>query len=406
MHPAAPGNTLGSVDAPEHAPPATRISERTWFSLDVLLAVVLFLATRRTIGRHNSDPGGASWDAVRYVAAGLACGALSFRRSHPALVLAVVAAGVAGLLVLGEHGAGLSAVAFAIYSAAAHASRRLSPGLVGGVLAGLVLSAVVAPNGVSWPAIIVGPGTVLVGWLAGENVRTQRAYTRDAAERVAERERTHEAQVREAATRERVVIARELHDVVAHAMSLIAVRAGAARLVVDSDTDEVREALTIIETTSRQSLREMRRLVGVLREPDGPDPQLEPAPGLGEIPELIGRVEQTGTHVELHVEGTQRPLPPGVDLSAYRIVQEALTNIVRHAGPTRARLWLRYVPDELEIEVVDDGANSQANPSPRTGHGLIGMRERVALYGGHLVAGPTGRGYRVCARLRTDEESA
>jgi signal transduction histidine kinase len=406
MHRSASPNTLISVDAPEHAPTATRISERSWFALDVVLAVVLFLATRRTIGRHNSDPNGASWDAVRYVAAALACGALSFRRSHPAVVLAVVAAGVAALLALGEHGAGLSAVAFAIYSTAAHSSRRLSPAVVGGILAALLLSAVVAPNGVSWPAIIVGPGTVLLGWLAGENVRSQRAYTRDAAERAAERERTHDAQLREAATRERVVIARELHDVVAHSMSLIAVRAGAARLVIDSDTEEVREALAIIETTSRQSLREMRRLVGVLREPDGPDPQLEPAPGLRDISELIGRVEQTGTPVELHVEGTQRSLPPGVDLSAYRIVQEALTNIVRHAGRANARLWLRYEPNELEIEVIDDGANAPGNAAPGTGHGLIGMRERVALYGGHFAAGPTGHGFRVCARLRTDEEPA
>jgi signal transduction histidine kinase len=197
-----------------------------------------------------------------------------------------------------------------------------------------------------------------------------------------------------------------LHDVVAHSMSLIAVRAGAARLVIGSNPQEARDALAIIETTSRDALREMRRLVGVLREPGESAGHLQPAPGLRDVPELVRRVEQTGTAVDLHIEGEQRSLPAGVELSAYRIVQEAITNVVRHAGSANAHVWLRYLPNELEIQVTNDGGAAPDDSPVPAGHGLIGMRERVALYGGTLTAGPSGSGFQVCARLPTHDDSA
>jgi signal transduction histidine kinase len=401
-------STVTCVDAPGHTPDTRpRIPEHRWIEFDVVLAAVLFLASLRTILRQTSDPIGTSWDVVRMVAAGIACGALPFRRRHPTFMLAVVAAAVAVLVLLGEHGAAEAAIGFAIYSLAATSTQRVSPTLVGGLVGLVLLAALVAPNGVSLPAVIAGPAIVLVGWLAGENVRTQRAHERDAAERALEREREREARARQAATQERVLIARELHDVVAHSMSLIAVWAGAARLVSDTDPDETRDALAIIETTSREALREMRRLVGVLREPGESAGHLEPAPGLRDVAELVSRVEQTGTHVDLHIEGDQRPQAPGVDVSAFRIVQEAITNVVRHAGPTSAHVWLRYRPDELEIEVTDDGGTiAHLDSPPRAGHGLIGMRERVALYGGELTAGPFGNGFRVYARLPTHDGRA
>jgi signal transduction histidine kinase len=207
---------------------------------------------------------------------------------------------------------------------------------------------------------------------------------------------------------------------VAHAMSVIAVRSGVARMVIDSDPQQAREALSIIETTTRRSLREMRLLVSVLRDPDGQDADLSPAPGVSDIGRLVAAADSAGVAVDLAVEGAVRPLPPAVDLSAYRIVQEALTNVVRHAGPTRARVRLSYQPGEVSIEVTDDGAGGTglagtglagtglAGRTPGVaraggGHGLIGMRERAALFGGELSAGPHQAGFRVAASIPVSE---
>jgi signal transduction histidine kinase len=201
-------------------------------------------------------------------------------------------------------------------------------------------------------------------------------------------------------------------------MSIVAVRSGVARMVLDVRPDEAREALGIIEGTSRQALAELRLLVGVLRghESQDGDADREPAPGLADLPGLIGRVHQAGVSVGLRVEGEPRRLSPGVDLSAYRIVQEALTNVVRHAAPARAELTVRYQPDEVMIEVTDDGSargdrddrgDRDAGPAGRgqdgTGHGIAGMRERAAVYGGRLVAEPTTSGFRVLARIPTGQ---
>jgi signal transduction histidine kinase len=273
----------------------------------------------------------------------------------------------------------------------------------------MLLSALIAPDGPEWAAVIAGPAVVLVGWFAGENTRAQRAYAQGVAERLAEREREREERIRQAATDERLRIARELHDIVAHAMSVIAVQAGAGRMVIDSQPEESREALAVIETTSRRALREMRRLVGVLRQPDDTtSAELEPAPGLAHIDELIRQTAQAGVHIDLAITGAVRVLPAGVDVSAYRIVQEALTNVVRHAGPTTAHLHVRYQPCDVEIEVVDEGPttdrHTHSQPSNGSGHGLVGMRERVALYRGELVTEPSGHGYRILARLATDDD--
>jgi signal transduction histidine kinase len=205
-------------------------------------------------------------------------------------------------------------------------------------------------------------------------------------------------------------IARELHDVVAHAMSIIAVRSGVARMALDTRPEEAREALGIIEDTSRQALQGLRLLVGVLRrfEPEGAPAELQPAPGLTDLPELVTQITQGGVTVDVQVEGDPRRLLPGVDLCAYRIIPEVLTNVVRHAGPAAATLTLRYLRDEVVVEVTDDGllrgrALSPAPASDGGGHGLVGMSERVAVYGGQLVAGPTPCGFRILARIPTDE---
>jgi signal transduction histidine kinase len=200
-----------------------------------------------------------------------------------------------------------------------------------------------------------------------------------------------------AATRERMRIAQELHDVVAHSMGVIAVQAGVGAHVIDTDPAEAKKSLDAISTTSRATLTEIRRLLGVLRS-DG-DTDYQPAPGLDDLAHLVTDLDGAGLAVDVQIVGTRHDLPPGVDLTAYRIVQEALTNVLKHAGPASATVTVGYEPDAVRLEVVDDGRGVNGRSSG-SGHGLVGMRERVAVYGGTLETGPrTGGGFRVAARL-------
>jgi signal transduction histidine kinase len=205
---------------------------------------------------------------------------------------------------------------------------------------------------------------------------------RERRAQIAERERDLVA--REAVVEERARIARELHDVIAHHVSMIVLQAGAERRVLDGANTSTREVLETVERTGRSALTEMRRLLGMLRG-DASDP-LTPQPGLTDVPTLVGQLREAGLPVELHVEGELLELPVGIELSAYRIVQEALTNALKHAGEASATVNIRYGLDSLELEIVDDGAGTPALVASG-GHGLVGMRERVALYGGRLDAG-------------------
>ena len=204
-----------------------------------------------------------------------------------------------------------------------------------------------------------------------------------------------EEEAREAVADERSRIARELHDVVAHSVSVMTVQAGAVRRLLTPEQEREREALLTVEQTGRQALAEMRRLLGVLRQ-EGETASLAPQPGIATLGALVAQVRDAGLPVELTYEGEQVSLPPGVDLSAYRIVQEALTNTLKHAGPAHAWVRVRYGQDEVEVEVANDGRSENGGD----GHGLVGMRERVALCGGRLTAGPrVGGGYTISARL-------
>jgi signal transduction histidine kinase len=207
---------------------------------------------------------------------------------------------------------------------------------------------------------------------------------RERRAQLAERER--DVAAREAVVEERARIARELHDAIAHNVSMMVVQAGAERRVLKKDSGTTQEVLETIERIGRGALTEMRRLVGMLRSDDG-EP-LAPQPGLDDLPTLVGQVSDAGLPVELHVEGDRRELPVGIELSAYRIVQEALTNALKHAGEAHASVLVRYGIDSLELEIVDDGTgNNTEAPVSSGGHGLVGMHERVALYGGRLDAG-------------------
>jgi signal transduction histidine kinase len=220
---------------------------------------------------------------------------------------------------------------------------------------------------------------------------------RERRAQMAERERDLVA--REAVIEERARIARELHDVIAHHVSMMVVQAGAERRVLDGANAPTREVLQTIEQVGRNALTEMRRLLGMLRA--GAEESLMPQPGLRDVPTLVAQLREAGLPVELSVDGERRELPVGIELSAYRIVQEALTNALKHAGDAHASVHVRYRADSLEIEIVDDGGGVPALVSGG-GHGLVGMRERVALYGGRLDAGrrPSG-GFAVRVLLPT-----
>jgi signal transduction histidine kinase len=381
--------------------------------VDVIAAVLTAVAWATQIAAGGPVmPAGPGWTVVRYLAAGAACASIVCRWRFPVAALGVVGVSVAVVSALGGHNAGdgsslvLIPVTLAVYAVVATAAKRTALAAVGAAVAVIEAGAFVAAGGADRTVVLSVPALTTVGWLAAENVRARRAYAQDAAERASERDR--EA-ARRASAEERFRIARELHDVIAHAMSIIAVRSGVARMVLDVRPEEAREALGIIEGTSRQALAEMRLLVGVLRNTDTDDLTADrgPAPGLASLPWLVTQIGQAGVPVSVREEGEPRPLSPGVDLSAYRIIQEALTNVVRHAAPATAELTLRYSLDEVTIEVTDNG---RAHPKPsspgRAGHGIAGMQERVAVYGGKLVAGPTASGFRVLARIPTEQAAS
>jgi signal transduction histidine kinase len=247
-------------------------------------------------------------------------------------------------------------------------------------------------------------GVILgAGWFLGHYVRTRRLYAAALERRAAELERAREELARRAVNEERLRIARELHDVVAHAMSLIAVQSGVGAHVIDTRPDEARKALAAIENASRSALEEMRRLLGVLREDgDGRSAELAPAPGLASIDQLVAQTQEAGVLVKLSREGAGSPLPAGLDLAAFRIVQEALTNVVKHARASHASVRIRSTDRDVCIEVTDDGMGRAPATADggAAGHGIVGMRERAALYGGTVEAGPLpDGGFAVVARL-------
>ena len=234
-------------------------------------------------------------------------------------------------------------------------------------------------------------------WVLGDGARTRRERAGELEERAAQAERTRAAEAERAVVEERNRIAREMHDVVAHHVSLMVVQAEAGPVAVERNPEQAVQAFDSISATGRQAMAEMRRLLGVLRQ-DG-SAERAPRPGLDQLSALVEGVRASGLTVDLQVEGGPRPLPSSVDLSAYRLLQEALTNVSRHAGPAQVRVQVTYAPDALLLDVVDDGVGAAGRSEPG-GHGLVAMRERVALVGGTLDVGPRdGGGWAVSARL-------
>jgi signal transduction histidine kinase len=362
------------------------------------LSTALFVFDNGPVG--SGRPRGTL--ALGYALALLHTLPLAARRRFPGAVLAVgVASGLAvAALGLPPIVLGL-AILVAVYSVAAYSGRWVS--LAGLAAAELGAAAVQLTPGRFQAPTVVSNGLVIgAAWLVGHFVGVRRAYIAR-LERTAELERARAELARRAVAEERLRLARELHDVVAHSISVIAVQSGVGAHVAATQPGEAAKALAAIEATSRAALTELRRLLGVLRQEGEPQGSLAPVPGLADLDALLAEVAKAGLAVRLRVEGTPSQLPAGVDLSAYRIVQEALTNVVKHAGPARAQITIGYHPKDVTVEVTDDGRGvtpAADDGRARIGHGLIGMRERVAVFGGDLEVGPRpAGGFRVAARL-------
>jgi len=331
-----------------------------------------------------------------------------FRRTYPAAAFAAAVA-IGGLQVLIDSRPNPTdlVIVILLYTLAAYTPRRIS---ITGLAICLVGSAAAVgrwmPDQLSLlNSVLVGSimfaGPALIAWVFGDSMRYRRAYYTGLEDRAARLEAERDAQAQIAAAAERARIARELHDVVAHNVSVMVVQADGASYALLSDPDRARAALAAIASTGRQALTEMRRMLGVLRrDEDGTEPGRAPLPGIGQLGELLEQTRATGLAVSFTVEGVPQPLPGGAALAAYRIVQESLTNTRKHGGPrATAQVTLRYLEDALLLRITDDGQGPAA-ASDGAGHGLTGMRERVAIYGGWVQAGPRpSGGYQVTARL-------
>jgi signal transduction histidine kinase len=388
-----------------------RYTPRQLLAIDAVAAVALFVFAFYAGPHKASRVSGSGWAALHNAADVVAAVAVLLRHRLPRVTLAVVLPIALVVLCLRGNGPSAFFLVLAVYSVVAISARAKGIRVVTAVIASSVICIVIGGGSLEASSVTGVAAIILLGWLAGENARANRAYARRQreleAERAAEAEAIQAGEIQRAVAGERVKIARELHDIVAHALSVIAVRSGVARMVIDTQPDQAREALSIIETTTRRTLHEMRLLLGMLRDTDDPAVDHAPAPGLDDVARLVAEIQLAGVSVDLELIGPARPLPPAANLSAYRIIQEALTNVVQHAGPTSARVRITYRPDVVEIAVSDDGPAPGSTPVPAlarpgTGHGLIGMRERTALFGGTLCVAPHERGFRVQASLRTD----
>lgn len=375
------------------------------FVVDALLAVAIFVlgltsqvdAVDAGIGPFSREP-----DALNVVLIALTSLSLVGRRIFPTAVLVVVLGSWALDRLLDYPTTLASAgILLAFHSVGTELSPERSL-RVGGSAVGLVTAwtvvGAITLDSVPWASVLtqllVTAGPL---WL-GREVHERRRRIEALEERARRAESEREEQARRAVAEERSRIARELHDVVAHQMTVMTIQADGARRIADGADPRVREALETIKATGHAALAEMRRVVGLLREADE-SPELAPLPHLSDLETLANHVRSAGVQVELEVKGAAGPLADGVELSAYRIVQESLTNAVRHGGPgVTATVTVTFGDDSLDVLVVDDGRGAAAAPSNGGGHGLVGMRERVAVLGGSFQAGPKpGGGYRVHA---------
>ncbi|MDV9177948.1 sensor histidine kinase [Streptomyces sp. W16] len=370
------------------------------------LSGVSIASTSYVSDRHGTAQGAMAVSAVM-------CVAIALRRRWPEKMLVLVlATGLAQLVLDIEPVAADFAMLVIVYTVAAIGARLASRFALATGLVAATLSQIRWPQGHTSSAGLIAIAVFqtvpfALAWVLGDSMRTRRAYFAQLEERAARLEKEREAQAKVAVAAERARIARELHDVVAHNVSVMVVQADGAAYVLDSAPDQAKKALETISSTGRQALAEMRRLLGVLRTGEHKEAgEYVPQPDVEQIDDLVEQCRTSGLPVDFKVEGTPRPLPSGVELTAYRIVQEALTNTRKHGGPnTGASVRLVYFDDGLGLLVEDDGKGAphelyEEGGADGQGHGLIGMRERVGMVGGTLDAGPRpGGGFRISALL-------
>jgi signal transduction histidine kinase len=377
------------------------LPERNWRVLDRLF--VAFLIAVEVIDLSmNSNREGPLWLNIA-IMTGIALSFL-WRRTH---TLVTAGATLVGLMVMAiwltqppDMFAAVLMLVSVSYATGRHVHGRTSiAALAVGAVTITTLAIIFDPNDIFFPVTFFW----IVPWVAGRTIRNQTALTRELAEKAERAEHAREEEERRAIALERSRIARELHDVLAHNLSVMVVQASAARRVLDKNPVTAVEAAALIERTGREALAEIRQLFGPVRRGDGED--LSGPPSIARVEQLARRARAAGLRVELRVVGDPVVLPAGIDLTAYRIVQEALTNAIKHAGSANAAVTVAYEPNEVVLSVEDDGDATRDGydlSDAGGGHGLVGMRERAALYGGLVQAGPRrGGGFAVHARLPT-----
>jgi signal transduction histidine kinase len=373
----------------------SRESWRSW-AFDALIALFLaFVSMTVLVSIESREDLGQVPLGVALLA--VHSGVVVFRRRAPVAVLAVnLATGVA-VCALGYPFVVLGvAVLVALYTVAARRERTVSLPALGVVVAAMT-GIVVLAQSAGDPSTIIGNAIGFgVVWFLGDSQRTRRAYVAQLEERTTQLEQARDELARRAVAEERLRIARELHDIVAHSMGVIAVQAGVGAHVIDARPEEAKRSLQTIEDTSKSALGEIRRMLGLLRA-DGDAPETQPSPGLDDLSALVDEMKAAGMDVDLSLDSPPHALSVGVELTIFRLVQEALTNVLKHARARNVRVSVWFNEDGARVEVVDDGVG----PTGRAGgHGIVGMTERVAMYGGEFAAGPLSEGgFRVAATI-------
>jgi signal transduction histidine kinase len=375
------------------------LAKRYWFDTLIVAAIGVSLAVAVADQGKKNGPTGPLWFDVLAAAGCLV--PLFARRRYPfhapvaTVALLTGTSFIDGGLTNDDFILFMSAIATAFLFGMVRQRRQAITGLA--ILLGA--NVIISHNG---PTSQVGNaiwGTVVFGvvWGVGFGLSQKFREADEAKERAEQLERERAEEAGAAVAEERARIARELHDIVGHSVSVMTVQAAGVRSLLRSHQEREREALMVVEQTGREALAEMRRLVGVLRRPEE-GPALAPQPSLEAVEKLVEQARESGLPVELRVEGTPVELPAGVDLTAYRVVQEGLTNAIKHARARRAEVLVRYDDGHVEVAVLDDGTGDGGGP--KGGHGLVGMRERVAVYGGEIEAGPQPKGgFALRARL-------
>ena len=398
-----------------------RVTPRQWFAIDVAVALLFFLVGLVTIlgqGRHGGAFRNNGLDdphsVALFVALCVASLSLPARRYYPLPVLVVVTCALAAVAVIGQNVAAAPIVALPVYTVAARYERRVSVvalcavGLIFLVALGIGEILHYASTSVISDQVSTNVIVAVAAWFVGDSVRSRRAYVAGLSLQAEERQRRQLELTQSLVAEERLQIARELHDIVAHSLSVIAIQSGVGGHVLDMQPEEARKALAAVESTSRSALEELRRVLEVLRRDDATEPSLLPSPGLADMDRLLAQCRTAGLEVTYRLCGHLVAVSPSLDLSMYRIAQEALTNVTKHAGTPQATVEITFDEEVVIVRVTDRGALHRnghvLTPDQGDGvtahHGIIGMRERAAMFGGTLTAGPLPQGgFEVLARL-------